>query len=472
MLLTRVKVLVKDSSIYGLSKLLSKLIGFFLIPLYTTYLSPDDYGTLTIIGLSATSLGILMTFALDSATYRHVGLAIEDEEQSSYMMSAQVLSFVLILVTSTLIFIFRKSIAEMLLESTSTNIYIVIGIGIAFFSSISSIPRAFLRIKRAVKLIALASLINVMGSIITTIVLLVVFEMGVLGAILGNLAGNLLSSLVILSKVPLFKGNMISIVKYKNLLLYSVPVLPAQIFAFAMPVYSQFAVKEHLSISALGIYAVGLKFTLPLSVVLGMFQQAYAPYKYEILKTDNDPKSTFSKMMSLYVIGVCGIFLIISMYGGDVLKLMTQEKFHSASKLIFYLLLIPLSSGIYFMFSTGLEFVKSPVFRPITSGLGFLSVVITSEYLIGEFGMKGAAISISIGWIVMALGNFIYAQFHYPIKYNWILIFLMISTTLFFGFIFSKEFKYIEWAKFLVSATLAIVLIVFAYNKSRGKSIL
>jgi dTDP-glucose pyrophosphorylase len=44
MLKNRLKDILKDSSIYGISKILGQVISFFLIPLYTSYLNPSDYG--------------------------------------------------------------------------------------------------------------------------------------------------------------------------------------------------------------------------------------------------------------------------------------------------------------------------------------------------------------------------------------------------------------------------------------------
>ena len=51
MLKKRILDIVKDSSIYGVSKVLGQAISFFLIPLYTSYLTPNDYGILNIFGL-------------------------------------------------------------------------------------------------------------------------------------------------------------------------------------------------------------------------------------------------------------------------------------------------------------------------------------------------------------------------------------------------------------------------------------
>lgn len=422
MLRNKLKDIAKDSSVYGISKVIGQAISFFLIPLYTSYLSPDDYGVLSIIGLFASSLTLIMNFGLDSATYYFAGLASNEEKEKSSIANAQFLTIVLILALSVFLLLNLNNINHWILEQSQPIAYLIIGIGIGIFSSMSSIPRAYLRIKRKVKVIAISTLINVVFSILTTLMLVVGLKMGVIGALLGNLAGSLFSSVYIMLKVPVMGFRQLNWNSSKELLAYSLPTLPAQIFAFAIPLYSQWSVKQLLSLNELGLYAVGLKFTIPLTVVLTMFQQAYAPYKYHILKTDQNPKDTFVKIMNLFVIGFGVAVIVVTLFGGDVLKLMTNSNYHQAANYVFYLALIPFVQGMYFMFSTGVEFSKFPAFRPIISGLGLITVLFINHYLIKNYGVPGAAISIVCSWGVMAIGNLVYAQHLYKIHYSWPLI--------------------------------------------------
>jgi O-antigen/teichoic acid export membrane protein len=279
MLRNRLKDIVKDSSIYGLSKLIGQAIGFFLIPLYTKYLSPEDYGVLNIIGVASVSFGLLMTFGIDSATYRFAGLAKTEEKK--YLSTAQWLNLFFV-VAVALILIFSMNYTKgIILDKSSPNSLLIIGIFVSVFASMSSINRAFFRIKRQVKIISIASVLNILSSIVSTIVLVVILEWGVLGALLGNLIGNLISSAYLMLKSTTITKFDFDWITVKQLLAYALPVLPAQLFAFAIPLYSQWSVKEFLSMSELGLYAIGLKFTIPVTLVLGMFQQAYGPYKFE-----------------------------------------------------------------------------------------------------------------------------------------------------------------------------------------------
>ena len=458
MLRNKIKDIAKDSSIYGVSKVLGQAISFFLIPLYTKYLSPEDYGVLNIIGLVIVSMGLLMNIGLDSATYRFVGMCKDEAEQKIYVGSAQLMTIISITLISVLTIIFSKSINTFAIDEKSPIIYLFLGIINGVFASTASIPRAYLRINRKVKVIALASLLNVFGSIIPTLILVVYFQLGVKGAMIGGIIGTFVSSLYLVLNVPITSFTSFNMGKSKELLIYCLPTLPTQIFAFAIPLYSQWSVKQILSLNELGLYAVSLKFTLPLTLMLTMFQQAYAPYKYQILKTDKDPKLTFSRIMNLFVVGFGIVVIITTFFGGDLLKLMTANNYHTAAPFVFYMALIPFTQGLYFMFSSGLEFVKNPIYRPVISGAGLLTVLISNNWLIHHFGIPGAAISIVLSWLVMALGNLIYAQKLYSISYNWFLISAAIC------FVFIIGFYVNEYAPNFIIGKLIISILIFLFG--------
>lgn len=463
MLKHRIIDIFKDASIYGLSKVLGQAIGFFLIPLYTQYLSPQDYGVLNIIGVVSVSFGLIMTFGIDSATYRYAGLSKTEEDEKAYLSTAQLLNFFFITLVGLSLIITVPYTKNIILDEFSPESFLIIGIFVSIFASISSINTAYFRIKRKVKIISIASLINVFLSIASTIILVIYLKLGIHGALIGNLIGNLASSTYLIAKSTSLASFSLRWSIINKLMTYAIPVLPAQLFAFAIPLYSQWSVKEYLSMDELGLYAVCLKFTVPITLLLGMFQQAYAPYKFEILKNDSNPKVTFIKVMNLYVLFFGFLVILITLLGGYFLKFMTTTSFHKAADYIFFIALIPFFQGLYFMFTTGLEFSNSSWYRPLISISGFIMVLVVNRFLVLNYGVPGAAISISLSWLIMALGNLVYSFFIYRISYNWLTILLIFLLIFFAGYIsFNDHFLLYQRVVFLI---LLLAIIFFTYKR-------
>lgn len=64
------RLLAKHSMIYGLGNLLNRVAALLLLPVYTRFLTPHDYGIKELVGLSTDVIGILLATAISGAIYR------------------------------------------------------------------------------------------------------------------------------------------------------------------------------------------------------------------------------------------------------------------------------------------------------------------------------------------------------------------------------------------------------------------
>src|SRR5215831_4220674 len=70
-MLEELRKLLRHSTIYGVGNVLGKVVGFFMIPFYTHYLTPSDYGTLELLDLSLTLIALVLTMWLNASVVRH-----------------------------------------------------------------------------------------------------------------------------------------------------------------------------------------------------------------------------------------------------------------------------------------------------------------------------------------------------------------------------------------------------------------
>ena len=75
--------LLKDSAIYTFGAVLTKTLGFFLIPIYTRYLSVEDYGALSLINLMIKLFSFVMLMGVSIACMRlYFSKDLQEHEQS------------------------------------------------------------------------------------------------------------------------------------------------------------------------------------------------------------------------------------------------------------------------------------------------------------------------------------------------------------------------------------------------------
>jgi O-antigen/teichoic acid export membrane protein len=109
----------------------------------------------------------------------------------------------------------------------------------------------------------------------------------------------------------------------------------------------------------------------------------------------------------------------VSLWGPDVVRLMTAPSFHDATHLVWAVALIPVMQGIYFMCGTGFELGSNTRAMPLVSFLGLVTVVASAFMFIKPLGALGAALSTSLGWLVMAATIYPLSQRRFRIAYDW-----------------------------------------------------
>lgn len=427
-LLKSVKEIGKDMSVYGISSLLSQLVSLLLLPLYTQKLSTADYGIFALIGICVSGYAIFSNLGVSSAIFRFTGTSKNERDKNEYLGNAQTINILANIITLLVFLLFSKVITRFIFNDIGYikySYYIAIA---GTISSCSSVLISFLRVNRLTTKIAKSSFVNLVISVSATFIGLVYLNLGVWGALLGGVIGDL-AAFVFLFWVSPKQKLIINANKIRKLMRFALPIFPHKVIGFFLPITSQVILMKYMDLSTLGIYNIALKFALPLVLFINLFQKAYAPYRFEIYKQGNTNTELFAKINLLYFMVTFLGYSMVSLFGDWILVIFTDDKFHSAGFYIPFLALIPLSQSIYFAFGTGVEFSKSPKLYPIISLIGFIFIVLTSILVIPKYNIIGASLATTVGWLVMALCMFFYAQKIFPINYLWSKVGLVIIIT-------------------------------------------
>ena len=98
----RLTSLAKDTAIYGISSIIGRMLNWLLVPLYTQYLLPGEYGIVTELYAYAAFLLIIYTYGMETAFFRFTNKQenkqdfILNQSQASILVSSVLLSTLLI----------------------------------------------------------------------------------------------------------------------------------------------------------------------------------------------------------------------------------------------------------------------------------------------------------------------------------------------------------------------------------------
>ena len=420
----KIKNLSKDTLIYGTNTIIGRFLGFFLVPFYTNKFLPEEYGIITIIYSYIAILNVFFSIGLESgymkfASTREVGT--EKQNFSTPYIIVLFNSFLL----SCLIFFFSSELTSVFQIDSSYGYLIKYSAVILFFDTIVLIPFALLRLNNKAKSFAGIKITNIVLNVLLNILLISFFNFGIEAVFISNLIASIVTFILLL---PLLKKNFsFSINKdlLKELLKFSLPWIPAGIAANLVQIIDRPILKYLTDDKIVGIYTANYKLGIFMMLVVSMFEFAWRPFFLNNAK-EPDAKKIFSKVLTIFVLFCSVVFLIISFFIEDIVKINLPFNYNLIGKaywegleIVPVILFAYILYGIYINFMAGIYIEKKTKYLPLITGAGAIANIISNFILIPEYSYMGAAISTLISYAVMMTGIFLVSQKYYKVNYEY-----------------------------------------------------
>src|SRR5215831_6770700 len=194
----KIKALVSHTVVYGLGGSGTRLIGFFLIPVYTRYLTPVDYGVLALVAMLDQILFIIMNMGQSNALFRTYFSHDDQSSRQAVLTTSLWLIVVASLPVGLLALALSGPLALLLTGSRDYVAWVMIGIGAVAFKTLLRLPFAVLRAKEESRRYAWFSFGRTAAGMILAIVFVVGLHQGGRGVLLSQLFGELTLCVVLL----------------------------------------------------------------------------------------------------------------------------------------------------------------------------------------------------------------------------------------------------------------------------------
>lgn len=404
----RASYLLKNTAIFALGNLATKVISFFLIPLYTNILSTSEYGVVDLVATVATvaipvfTLNIMesvMRFNLDRDADHNkitkIGIVI--------LIGAAMMSLLIIPVCSVF-----KGLSEL-------RIYVYL------YCISQAACQVFLCDLRGKELIFQYSIGNIINTVLISVfnlVFLLVFKLGIKGFllayILANLCVSIYSMLVGKSYKAIFehidKNLMIDMLKY------SIVLIPTSFMWWIINSSDHLMVTGMLGLAANGIYAVSYKLPTLISTFTGIFNQAWS---YSAIKEDSSKdietytNSVFRSMIGVIMLVGLGMMTFIKI----ILRFYVAKNYYEAWQYTPFLIIGCVYMTLGTFMSTTYTVHKDSKGFLISGTVGALVNIILNCILIPLIGVYGAALATCISYISVFIFRTIHTRkyIHYEV---------------------------------------------------------
>ncbi len=411
--MSKSKDLFKNTVIIFLGTLCTKIISFFLLPLYTGVLSTEEFGIVDLLS-TYIALGVpIITLQIEQAVFRYlIDVREKKEKQKSVVSSA----FVFVLVTISLL------VAAILLlffikPEIPFKMWLLSNFVIATFASL------FLQITRGLgdnKTYAFGSFLTASATVILNVLLITVFELGAKGLLISMFLANLISTIYLVVKQKLYKliaFNCFEKNQLKELLKYSVPLIPNAISWWLVNASDRTIISFVLGIGANGIYSVANKFSGVYIMLYNVFNIAWT--ESASLAIEDEDKETFfesviNKAFDAFSALCVGIISIMPF----VFNFFVNESYGAAYQQIPILMLASLCNVVVGLIST--VYVAKKLTKEVakTSVLAAIINVGVNLILVNKIGLYAASISTAVAYFTMMLFRYFDVQKHIKIRFN------------------------------------------------------
>jgi O-antigen/teichoic acid export membrane protein len=415
----RIKSLISDVSMYGVSTVAGQLVAILLLPIFTRVFSTEEYGVIALLGLITLALPPVASAGMPSVVMRFLPYCKTDRERHELVGLSLAIASIGTLLLVGAGFVWIRPLAVLLVDDPQYAQFVGYVLLTGGLAAISDVPYTVLRSERRTKLVAGTQITGALGGALLSIYLVVVLHKGLWGYFIAGLAAQ---SFAAFGKFWLVRRSMafrFDAGELRRVLAYGMPIIPHRILGLVMVVWARYAIKEHLSIAEAGLYAVAAKVARPLERLVGMFQQAWTPFKIEESAKNPDAKRVFRTVFIGYAALLIFLWLGASLFGPPALRLLTAKAYWESENLIPAIAVVPVCLATCWMMTTGLELGFNMARMPLVTLAAATASVGSSFVLIPWLGAAGAALSIAVGHLTFAAVVFYLSQKAYPIAYDW-----------------------------------------------------
>ncbi len=393
---------------YGAANVIAKIIGFFLIPLYTIYLSPEDYGVLELCASFSVFLVIFMRLGVPGSVNRFYFDYKDDEGKlKDYITTVHrlllVSSSVLAIVVGVIFYFYSQSILPGVLFIP----FILIVLINSSFSANSDLQKRLIQSKEQSSYMAIINVSNVFLGILLAVLFVVVFEMGVLGLFMSQLITTLLFFLQAQYYLRKYVNGSFDPSMLKESLKYGLGLLPHHAFAAAAPLLSKGILNYKESTAALGIFSLALRFIQPLDIFYNMFNRAFSPVYFSLRKEEKE--SSIKNIYQMVVLGASVLFSSVFILLPALIPIMTPERFHQSADLVPILAIGFIGQVFYMLFTVEIFYNKKTKFISLITGIGVIVNLIITITFIDTLGIYAITWANSLGFIAWAVAAYFYS---------------------------------------------------------------
>ncbi|MDK0855078.1 oligosaccharide flippase family protein [Clostridium perfringens] len=472
------KRVVKNAFLYTFSNFLIRAFNFFLLPLYTSFLTTADYGTTNLIKNFISVMSIVCVFSSYAAVARFYADYKEDKEKTKKLFGT-LLTFTMIsgAFFAILLCIFKTVVVKYFFKGIPFFPTIFISVIGITFGCLYNMYQYILKGTEDAKKSTVTSICYFFIMLGLNIIFVVFMKLGANGVVLATLLTNLICSIYML--YSLIKNKFVKLgIDFKilkEILKYSIPLIPHDLATTISSLFSSIFINDSYNLSSLGLYSLACQFGDITDTVQSSVNTAFQPWFYSKMNAkDNDNNKEISEL-TYGLVWIYGAFFIgIAFFSQDVIMLFLNNSYTLAWKIV-PLIVVSYSIKTMYYFYVNIMFYYREASKYIFIATLTSSIlnVILSAILIPPFSYYGSIMADIITMILRVVIVIIISKRFNEIGYKisrFIRIIFIEILFIFVGLIFSYTIydEIFSFKNFIYKCLIYLIFLFFILFSQRN----
>ncbi|HZJ28465.1 MAG TPA: lipopolysaccharide biosynthesis protein [Solirubrobacterales bacterium] len=407
--------LATTGAAYTAASILSKLIAVALLPLYTRYLTPADYGAAEVLFSAVVAASIVFRLGVIEAVLRFYYKAGEDPDRVISTSFAAL--FWAGAVACALVFPFAGPLSEALLDRPDAGL-VRVAVGGLWVLTMTEYMLTLFRLDERARAYFTVTIASVLATIALTVVLVVGAEMGALGV----LVGSYVTGGVIVCGLIVYQWRRLSLLVDRALLRrelrFGLPTMPAELSLYSLNFIDRIVIVRFVGLAEAGLYSLAVKFSQTVNVLVRGFQLAWPPLAYSVV--DDDEARRFYALVVTWFTAVC-TFVVVAIWllARWVVRALAAPEYFAAYEAIG---LISAGVTLYALYMVLLVILgrtgRTEFNFPATLAATVVNLAL-NLLLVPSMGMVGAGLALVISYVVVLVLMYVFTQRLFPVPYEW-----------------------------------------------------
>jgi O-antigen/teichoic acid export membrane protein len=419
--------LATTGAAYTAASVISKLIAVALLPLYTRYLTPADYGAAEVMFASVVAASIVIRFGVIEAVLRFYYK--DGEDPARVVATSFATLFWLSTAAAVIAMPFAGALSEALLDPSSdpgsesiapglavdiTRISIV---GLWVLTMMEFLLTLF-RLEERARAFFVTTVLNVLAAIGLTVFLVVGEDEGARGLLLGSYASGAAFAIALVFVHRKRLSLLVDTALLRRLLRFGLPTMPAELSLYLLNFVDRIIIVRTVGLAEAGLYSLAVKFAQGVNVLVRGFQLAWPPLAYSI-RDDDEARRTYAAVVTWFVAGCAFVVTGMWLLSRWLARALAAPKFFESYEAVGLITVGVTLYALYMVLVVILGRTGRTEFNLPATTAALAANVALNLALVPSLGIVGAGLALVASYVVVVALMYVFTQRLFPVPYEW-----------------------------------------------------